>query len=121
VKHPDRVDFHLDQMAEAIRRAIKYTDELGSLQALEHDHKAQDAIVRNLTIIGEAAKRIEKLKPDFIAAHPEVPWADMQGIRNKVVHDYFDISWKIVWNTIKQDLPAVRQMVEKAVVDARKK
>lgn len=78
---------------------------LGSLAALEQNELAQDAIVQTLTVIGEAAVRIHKEAPQFVTEHPELPWSQMRGIRNKVVHDYFDVAWDVVWDTVKQDLP----------------
>ena len=83
-----------------------------SLAALEQDEQAQDAIVRTLTVIGEAAVRIQKAAPEFAAAHPELPWSPMRGIRNKVVHDYFDVAWDVVWDTVKQNLPPLLEQVK---------
>lgn len=84
---------------------MRYVGELVDLPALEQDEQAQDAIARTLIVIGEAAVRIQKAAPEFMAAHPELPWAQMPGICNKVVHDYFDVAWDVVWDTVKQDLP----------------
>jgi uncharacterized protein with HEPN domain len=83
-----------------------------ALAALEQNEQAQDAIVRTLTVIGEAAVRIQKAAPEFVAAHPELPWSPMRGIRNKVVHDYFDVAWDVVWDTVKQDLPPLLEQVK---------
>jgi uncharacterized protein with HEPN domain len=112
VSHPERVDDYLEHIASAIKRAIRYTDSMESLAALEQDEQAQDAIVRTLTVIGEAAVRIQKAAPEFVAAHPELPWSPMRGIRNKVVHDYFDVAWDVVWDTVKQDLPPLLEQVK---------
>src|ERR1700675_3817998 len=67
----------------------------------------QDAIVRTIAVIGEAAAKIQKDAPEFVAAHPDLPWKQMRDIRNKVIHDYFNVVWDIVWDTIKDDLPSV--------------
>jgi uncharacterized protein with HEPN domain len=83
-----------------------------SLAALEQDQQAQDAIVRTIVVIGEAANRIQKVAPQFVTAHPELPWTQMRGIRNKVVHDYFDVAWDVVWDSVKQDLPPLLQQVK---------
>lgn len=107
MSHPERVEDYLEHIADAIERAIRYAGSLGSLVALEQDEQAQDAIVRTLSVIGEAANRIHKVAPTFVAEHPELPWTQMRGIRNKVVHDYFDVAWDVVWDTVKQDLPAL--------------
>ena len=63
-----------------------------------------DAVIRNLIIIGEASAHI----PDEISlSHPEVPWNDMRAMRNFVVHEYFGVSDKILWDTVHTDLPSV--------------
>lgn len=112
MSHSERVEDYLEHIAGAIERAIRYTERMESLAALEQDEQAQDAIVRTLTVIGEAAVRIQKAAPEFVAAHPELPWSPMRGIRNKVVHDYFDVAWDVVWDTVKQDLPPLLEQVK---------
>lgn len=112
MSHPERVEDYLEHIAGAIERAIRYTESMESLAALEQDEQAQDAIVWTLTVIGEAAVRIQKAAPEFVAAHPELPWSPMRGIRNKVVHDYFDVAWDVVWDTVKQDLPPLLEQVK---------
>jgi uncharacterized protein with HEPN domain len=109
--HPERVEDYLEHIADAIERAVRYVGNLESLQSLEENQQAQDAIVRTITVVGEAANRICKVAPDFVANHPELPWSQMRGIRNKVVHDYFDVAWDIVWNTVKDDFPRLLQQV----------
>jgi uncharacterized protein with HEPN domain len=112
MKHPDRVPEYVRHMIEAIQRAIRYAVNVGSLSALEHNEQAQDAIVRTLAVIGEAANRIQKQAPEFVAAHPELPWRPMCDIRNKVIHDYFDVAWDIVWDTVHNDLPPLQAQLE---------
>jgi uncharacterized protein with HEPN domain len=109
--HPERVEDYLEHIADAIERAMRYVGNLESLQALEENQQAQDAIVRTITVVGEAANRICKVAPDFVTNHPELPWSQMRGIRNKVVHDYFDVAWDIVWNTVKDDFPTLLHQV----------
>jgi uncharacterized protein with HEPN domain len=111
MKHPGRVRDYLEHIAAAIERATRYANNAGTLEALERNEQAQDAIVRTIAVIGEAATKIQKDAPEFVAAHPELPWKQMRDIRNKVVHDYFDVAWDIVWDTIKDDLPSVLKNV----------
>ncbi len=92
MSHPERVEDYLEHIAAAIERATRYIGNLADLTALERDEQAQDAVVRTLAVIGEAAVRIQKEAPEFVVAHPEMPWSQMRGIRNKVVHDYFDVA-----------------------------
>lgn len=109
--HPERAEDYLEHIADAIERAVRYVGNLESHQALEENQQAQDAIVRTITVVGEAANRICKVAPDFVTKHPELPWSQMRGIRNKVVHDYFDVAWDIVWNTVKDDFPRLLRQV----------
>ena len=112
MSHPERVEDYLEHIADAIERAMRYIGGLADLAALEQDERAQDAVVRTITVIGEAAVRIQKEAPEFVATHPELPWSQMRGIRNKVVHDYFDVAWDVVWDTVKQDLPPLLKQIE---------
>ncbi len=111
MSHPERVEDYLEHIAGAIERAIRYAGSLKDLATLEQDEKTQDAIVRALTVIGEAAVKIQKEAPQFVSTHSELPWSPMRGIRNKVVHDYFDIAWDVVWDTVEQDLPPLLEQV----------
>ena len=110
--HPERADDYLAHIVQAIDRAIRYSAGLDSAAALQRNDQIQDAIIRNIEIIGEAAVRLQRIAPDFVAAHPDVPWIEMRGMRNKMIHQYFDVDWDIVWATIKNDLPRLKQRIE---------
>ena len=109
--HPERARDYLEHIADAIERVRRYAGRVKNLQGLEKDQLVQDAIVRALAVIGEAAGRMQKVAPEFVAAHPEVPWSLMRGMRNKIIHDYFDVAWDVVWNTIQQDLPPLLKQI----------
>ena len=67
-----------------------------------------DAVVRNFEIIGEAAKNVpSKMK----SLHKEIPWKEMSGMRNKMIHEYFGIDLKIVWKTIEHSLPGLKKAI----------
>jgi uncharacterized protein with HEPN domain len=55
--------------------------------------------------------RIHEEAPQFVTEHPELPWSQMRSIRNKVVHDYFDMAWDVVWDTVQQDLPPLLDQI----------
>lgn len=82
------------------------------LKTLEKDHKTQAAVIRCMEIIGEAANKIEKQAPEFIAAHPALPWNQMRGMRNRMIHNYFDVDLHVLSNTVKEDLPKLKKQVE---------
>ena len=74
------------------------------------DIKSQDAVIRKITIIGKATKRL----PSALRAREKnVAWKKMMGMRDIVVHDYSEINLMIVWNVIKKDLPGLKKAVEK--------
>jgi len=93
---------------EAVLRINAYTQDLSYEQFLE-DKKTQDAVVRNLEIIGEAAKNIsEELKKKY----PQIRWKDLAGVRDKLIHHYFGVNFDIVWNIVKQELPELFSQLE---------
>ena len=68
----------------------------------------QDGIIRQLEIIGEAARRVSS---DLKALYSEVPWRDIVVMRNKLIHDYFGVDVELVWMTVKRDVPVLKQAV----------
>lgn len=72
------------------------------------DDKTVDAVVRNLEIIGEAARQAPD---DFAAAHSIVPWRRIAGLRNRIVHDYFGLDLDIIWEVIQTDLPQLKSQL----------
>ncbi len=83
----------------------------------EGDSRTQDAVIRSIEIIGEAAQRVRSADAAFAALHTHVPWDQMYGMRNRIVHDYFEIDLAVVWQTVQQDLPTLRQQIH-ALIDS---
>ena len=97
---------YLLHIRDAIQNIIEYTVE--GKESFFVDRKTQDAVVRNLEIIGEATKRLSaSLKDD----HSEVSWKPIAGMRDKLIHDYFGINLQLVWDVIERDLPVLRLKV----------
>ena len=69
-------------------------------------------MIRNIEIIGEAARNVERTALEFVAEHDEVPWAALYAMRNRVAHGYFTVDLEIVWKTVQLDLPELRHMIE---------
>lgn len=103
---------YLNDILSALQRVEQYTDGL-SFEQFRSDSKTVDAVVRNLEVIGEAARQMPK---DTVAEHPGIPWAKMVGLRNKVLHEYFGVDIEILWQTIREDLPSLKAQVEKLSV-----
>jgi uncharacterized protein with HEPN domain len=112
MKHPERVEDYLEHIAEAVERARSYVQPLPDLHAFRQNLLVQDAVVRNIEIIGEAVNHINRMAPEFIAQHPELPWADMRDMRNIVIHAYFDVQAQVVWRTVQDDLPKLKQQID---------
>ena len=117
-RHPLRVDEYLQHILDAIARIAEYTTGIKDASALDRAWMARDAVIRNIEIIGEAANKIAKADPAFIGQYAEINWEGIRGMRNKLVHDYFEIDIELVWITVKTDLPELSQRV-RAVLDAR--
>lgn len=109
--HPERVADYLQHILDAIERAITYAAQAGNADAFKGHPLLQDGIVRNMEVIGEAAIKLHKVAPDIATAHPDIPWKDMRTMRNKLIHDYFDVDLDIVWSTVQQDLPVLANQI----------
>ncbi len=94
----------VNDILEAIARIERYTREFDEASFLA-DERTVDAVIRNISLIGEAATHIP---PQLQTAHPGVPWELMRGMRNVLIHEYFDIGLDILWVTIQDDLPALK-------------
>lgn len=108
----ERIPVYLEHIAEAIDRAMAYVKPIATGAAFAQNAQAIDAVVRTLEIIGEAANKIHQADPDYLAQHAEIPWAAMRTMRNKVIHDYFSVDPVVVWNTVKADLPPLREQIK---------
>ncbi|MES2978743.1 MAG: DUF86 domain-containing protein [Pseudomonadota bacterium] len=108
-----RLDDFLAHILEAIARIEQYTSGMADTDFLKK-LLVQDAVIRNLEIIGEASSNIEKQYPEFATTHPELPLAFAYQMRNAVAHGYFKVDLQIVWQTIRSDLPGFRDKVRAA-------
>ena len=94
---PERVAMYLGHIAEALDRATGYLDAVSDFTAFERDYRTQDAILRNIMVIGEAVAKIHVTSPELIESNPDVPWARIRAMRNLVIHQYAYVDLKIVW------------------------
>ena len=120
MKHPERIEDYLEHIAQAIDRATGYFEPVPSIEAFAKNPQAQDAVIRNIEIIGEAVTKIQKQAAEFVKAHPEIPWSDIRGMRNKVIHGYFDVELPVVWTTVKDDLPKLKQQIDRLLIDMKR-
>lgn len=106
-----RDDAYLIDILTAARKACSFVEGV-TREDFAQDALRQHAIARLLTIIGEAAS---KVSGPLKAAQPAVPWPEMIGMRNRIVHDYLRVNWAIVWDTVRNDLPALITALEPLV------
>ena len=93
---------------DAISAVQRYTEGMKYEDFVE-DRRTVDAVIRNFTVIGEAANHVPE---EIVSIHPDIPWRDMRDMRNLVVHEYFGISDRIIWDTIQNNLPPLNPLLE---------
>ncbi|MGI8602093.1 MAG: HepT-like ribonuclease domain-containing protein [Verrucomicrobiales bacterium] len=98
----------LEDMRAALEKIARYTAGMQRAAFLA-DEKTVDAVVRNLEIIGEASKQVPE---EFKALHPALPWSQMAGLRNRIVHDYAGIDLELIWDIVGNSLPALRGQLD---------
>ena len=106
-----RDDALLLDMLLAARDAMQFSEGL-SLAAFERNEIAQQAILWAVKTVGRAASRVGA---DTRDAHPEIPWADIVGMRNRLVHEYFRVNLARVWETVEEDIPRLIPQLERLV------
>lgn len=104
---------YLKDILDGIDKAEEFIESL-DYDGFVNDEKTSFAVVRALEIIGEAAKQI----PDAIRdQHPDIPWREMAGTRDVLTHRYFGINYRVVWRTVREDLPKVKPAISKLLAE----
>ena len=98
----------LKHISDACQEALKFVENQNQ-ESLQQNRILALALVKELEIIGEAANNISS---DCQLKYPDIPWKDMIGMRNRLVHAYFGINYDIVWKTVKESLPIVLRDIE---------
>lgn len=106
---PREWKFRIHDILNCIGKIERHTKGM-TFADFEQDDKTIDAVLRNLEIIGEAARHISR---ELQADHPEIPWAEMQAMRNIVVHEYHGVNLKIIWQTVKENLHPLKPLLRK--------
>ena len=103
---------YLEDILEYAEKAHRFLEETPTVDDLQKDERTLLAVVRALEVIGEAAKRIPM---DFRDRYPRIPWRGMTGMRDKVIHEYFGVDAAVVWRTVREDLPPLRESIAQAL------
>ncbi len=111
---PRNWDFRIQDILDAIAKIQRYIAGV-DFDTFENDEEIMDAVIHNLTVIGEAANHM----PDDIRnLHPEIPWRQMVDLRNFTVHAYWNLRPSVIWDTIQSDLPPIVQPLAKLLPPA---
>jgi uncharacterized protein with HEPN domain len=111
---PERDErLYLADMREAVDKILRYT--MGGRAAFFADPMIQDAVIRNLEVMGEA---VRKVPASTRSAHPGVPWRQIAGTRDRVIHGYFTVDLEIVWEIVETELPSLRDRLATVLPDA---
>jgi len=98
---------YIEHILDCIRKINEFSNGL-SLKEFKTNEMVQDAIIRNIEIIGEASKKISK---DTKQTYYEIPWKEISGMRDKLIHDYLGVDVDVVWKTIKEDIPTLDRLI----------
>ncbi len=106
---------YLDDIVNAMNKVEDFTKDMKYEEFIEDD-KTTFAVIRALEIIGEAVK---KMPPSIKKQYPQIPWKDMAGMRDKLIHEYFGVKTKVVWETIKQDIPPLKPLFQRILAEEK--
>ena len=110
---PREWGIRIEDIVAAIDLILEYTHGM-ERATFRSDRRTVDAVVRNLIIIGEAANHVPD---DVAAAHPDIPWTRMRGMRNLAVHEYFGVDEDVLWDTVRVNLPALLPLLRSMLQD----
>ena len=113
MSHPREFLDYLGDIKDAVAKAQKFLAGM-TYEQFAADEKTAFAVVRCLEILGEAARKI----PESIRTrYPQVPWREMTGMRDILIHDYFGVNLRVVWNTVQNDLPPLNPQIDQIIAD----
>lgn len=106
---PENWKLRIDDISESLDRIFEYVEGLDYKSWL-NDQKTIDAVIRNLEIIGEAAANVpQEIQDQYV----DIPWYQMKGMRNILIHEYFGVDNDVIWRTIQEDLPGLKAKILK--------
>ncbi|MBC8420111.1 MAG: DUF86 domain-containing protein [Desulfobacterales bacterium] len=107
----------LQDILGACRHILEFVEGMG-VDAFVVDEKTSSAVIQKFEVIGEATKNI----PESVREkNPQVPWKDMAGMRDRLIHGYFGIDYFLVWETVEQDIPTLKSRIREILDDMDRK
>ena len=107
--------FRLEDIVESSALIAEYVQGMSYANWVK-DRKTIDAVVRNLQIIGEAANHVPE---DVRSRYNDVPWVQLRGMRNILIHEYFGVDTDILWRAVTEDVPRLREQIQKIIDESR--
>lgn len=100
---------YIAHIIKCIRKILKFIKDFDKKEFAKNE-LLQDAVIRNIEVIGEASKKISS---DFKKEYSEIPWKEIAGMRDKLIHDYLGVDIEVIWKTIELDLPFLQKELRK--------
>ena len=108
---------YLRHIFDAISRIEEYSQNI-EYKDFMNNHLIQDGVIRQIEVMGEATKR---LSSEIRESHSEIPWKDIAGMRDKLIHDYLGVDLDAVWETVQNDIPALKNRLRDLITKEEKK
>lgn len=96
---------YLEDMINSIEEALSFTEGM-NYESFYQDRKTVNAVVRSLEVLGEAGKKISE---EVREKNSDIPWRNICGMRDKLIHDYFGVDYEMIWKVVKEDLASLRE------------
>jgi uncharacterized protein with HEPN domain len=105
---------YLEDIWKSAKEALEFTEGM-TFEEFSRDQRTINAVIRSLEVMGEAAKKVPE---DMRAKYPEVPWKEIAGMRDKLIHEYHGVDLRIIWKTVHEDIPLLLPALEKLAKEA---
>ena len=107
---------YIEDAIDAMNKSMKFVEGMG-YEDFIHDDKTIFAVIRAIEVVGEAVKNIPE---DVKKGYSEIPWREMAGMRDKLIHGYFGVDLRRVWKTVKEEIPPLKPLFEKILKNLEK-